>query len=535
MSRVESLLGAALWHVRGRLLAASVMGAAAAIAAVLLLGLSGWFLTAAAAAGAMGPTVAATFNFLLPSAAIRFLAIVRTLARYGERVFGHEAALRALADLRPRLFAAIAEGSPEGAFRLSIGESSARLVQDVEALQNRIIQRSGLWAAGAAVLAGVALCSFAGVSAAATFLFCAIAFGASGAVWARRVGERFSATSQESVGRLKERAAVLMSHAVEVRVFGMGGLASQELVALGAEASKAQLRRSVAEASASGLVAASGGLTCALVVASAQGAEPPLVALAALAVLAVFEVIGAAVRTEVDRSRIAVAAERLDGVLSFDDFGPRGALSGLEQGARIQIGERVYAPGDRLVIKGPSGVGKSSLLLALLALAPGRGVGVKINGCAPCSATRSLFAYAPQAPTIPADTVREALKLGHAPEQPCDDAALWEALDDACLADRVRSMPKGLDTWLGASGVRLSGGEAKRLALARAYLRPAPWLLLDEPTEGLDALVEKAVIERLDRRLGQTGQGLVLVSHSGAVDALGGAHLALDPPGVSAH
>ncbi|MDO9249371.1 MAG: ATP-binding cassette domain-containing protein, partial [Phenylobacterium sp.] len=90
---------------------------------------------------------------------------------------------------------------------------------------------------------------------------------------------------------------------------------------------------------------------------------------------------------------------------------------------------------------------------------------------------------------------------------------LWDALADAQLDARVRRMPHGLQTWIGDGGEVLSGGERRRLSLARALLRPAPWLLLDEPTEGLDVATEAALVAALDRRLTRTGQGLVVVSH----------------------
>jgi len=93
---------------------------------------------------------------------------------------------------------------------------------------------------------------------------------------------------------------------------------------------------------------------------------------------------------------------------------------------------------------------------------------------------------------------------------------MWDALRDAQLEARVRRMPEGLRTWIGDGGETLSGGERRRLALARAFLRPAPWLMLDEPTEGLDGKTEAAVVAALDRRLARTGQGLLLVSHRAA-------------------
>ena len=105
---LRRILGAECRRQRPRLLLAGLLAALVAAASVTLLGLSGWFITAAALAGLGGPAVAQGFNYLLPSAAIRLLAILRTGGRYGERLVGHDAALRALARLRPALFRALA-------------------------------------------------------------------------------------------------------------------------------------------------------------------------------------------------------------------------------------------------------------------------------------------------------------------------------------------------------------------------------------------------------------------------------------------
>ena len=111
-SPLRAILGAECRRQRPRLLLAGFLAALVAAASVTLLGLSGWFITAAALAGLGGPAVAQGFNYMLPSAAIRLLAILRTGGRYGERLVGHDAALRALARLRPALFRALAASPP---------------------------------------------------------------------------------------------------------------------------------------------------------------------------------------------------------------------------------------------------------------------------------------------------------------------------------------------------------------------------------------------------------------------------------------
>ena len=122
-------------------------------------------------------------------------------------------------------------------------------------------------------------------------------------------------------------------------------------------------------------------------------------------------------------------------------------------------------------------------------------------------------------------SVRDNLRLG---DPAADEAALWAVLAEVALADKVRALPRGLDNWIGEGGDQLSGGERRRLGLARAYLRPAPWLLLDEPTEGLDADTERRVVAALGARLERTGQGAVIVSHRPAPLALCPRRLSLD-------
>ncbi|MEJ8630398.1 ATP-binding cassette domain-containing protein [Sphingomonas sp. I4] len=139
-------------------------------------------------------------------------------------------------------------------------------------------------------------------------------------------------------------------------------------------------------------------------------------------------------------------------------------------------------PGSRIALTGPSGCGKTTLVEGLLGLRPLRPGRVGIDGrdaadLAP-AILRATFAWAPQDAALMAGTVRDNLRMA---DPYASEDRLWQALGDAALAAVVRALPDGLDTWLGDDGARLSGGERRRLSLARAYLADAPWLLLDEP------------------------------------------------------
>ncbi|WP_257556835.1 hypothetical protein [Sphingobium sp. CFD-2] len=157
MSRADMdlLLAEAIGPERRAFRIAGLLASAATIAAVLLLGLSGWFITGAALAGLGGVLAAQGFNYLVPSAMIRLLAIVRTTARYGERLYGHRAALMALAAVRARLFDRIL--SVRDVRAVSAGDAVTRLVQDIGALEDNLVRKPALPAAFAGAAIGLAL------------------------------------------------------------------------------------------------------------------------------------------------------------------------------------------------------------------------------------------------------------------------------------------------------------------------------------------------------------------------------------------
>jgi ATP-binding cassette subfamily C protein CydD len=176
------------------------------------------------------------------------------------------------------------------------------------------------------------------------------------------------------------------------------------------------------------------------------------------------------------------------------------------------------APGETLVVAGPSGAGKSSLIEILLGFVRPTEGQVTFNGAdiadlVPQALSR-LTAWIGQRPVLFAGTLRENIRFAR-PEATDDEVN--EAARFAKVDSFAADLPEGLDTRLGEAGFGLSGGQAQRIAIARAVLKNAPLLLLDEPTAHLDPATESEVLDSL-RRL-TLGRTVILVSHSAAAHA----------------
>ena len=504
---------------RRRLLLGLLLAALTVLAGAGLLGLAGWFIAATAIAGLTAAS-AVVFDVFMPSAGIRLLAIGRTLSRYGERLVTHDATLAVLAGLREQLFRGWAGPGAARALVLRPARLLFRLTADIDALESvylRLLVPAGA-AFGATLFTALALGWMRPALGLALLLWLpAVGLGIVG--WTARRAAPAALVRALALESLRERSVDLVAGQTELAMAGRLPAQRQLLAASDVRLARAETALNRLEANGGAAFTIAGSLTLAgvlLAVAALAGRGSigvPAAVLALLLALAAMEPFAALRRGALEAARTALAARRVaprlvaasepagvavpvPGValqMVCADVRPAGAAVQTLHGVSLHLEQ-----GERVALVGLSGAGKSTLL-ALVAgeLLPDSG-GVQALPATWLTQRVELFQ----------DSLRDNLRLAW---PGAADEALWAALRDAGLARDVEALAQGLDTPLGEGGLGLSGGQARRLALARLLLRGGDLWLLDEPTEALDAETAHDVLQRLAGHV--NGRTLLLATH----------------------
>ncbi len=536
-ARVGSVLRLAMPRgpVWGRAVAA---GALSALCAVALLAASGYLITRAAE----HPPI---LYLTLVMVGVRAFALGRAALRYVDRLAGHDASFRQLAVVRTETYRRLASVAPAGLGSTGRGDLLTRLVTDTDRLQDLPIRVVGpLVSAGVTALLSVVAVSLVSVPAALVLLVALVVAAALGSVVTASIARRSDAETAADRGRV---ADLVLDTVRTLDVFAAYGTLDERLAhidALDARVTRAVRRRASVEALVGALVGLIGGGAVVGVLAVGAPAvvsgalDGPLWALAVFVPLALFEVVGTVPLAVLTLRRVRAAADRVERVVPATtpvgvvpepdaDAAPEDLvvdgpvtlavrdLTVRWPGSQVAAVDGVsftLAPGEVVVLEGPSGAGKSTLVDALVRFVDHEGSytldGVEARTMHP-DAVRARVGLIEQDPFVFDQSVRQNLLF--AKESATDDELL-AVLARVGLGDWVERRG-GLDAGVGERGGLLSGGQAHRLALARALLHAFPVLVLDEPTADIDPDLGDALLRDLVATAQAAGRTVLVVSH----------------------
>jgi ATP-binding cassette subfamily C protein CydC len=494
-----------------RILAAVALGVLSLGSALALAGVSAWLITRA---WQMPPVL----DLSVAAVAVRTFAISRGVLHYCERLVTHDTALRAAGTARAQIYRRLADGPAAAAVRLRSGELLARVGADVDELANVLVRALvPIGVAAVLALAATAVIAAISLSAAAILAICLLVAGFV-APWL--AGK--AAATQEEIARQhhSERdtsAMIALEHAPELRVAGalpdVIAESQRRQRAWGDALDAAAKPAAVAEAMPTAAIGVSVFGAVVAGIGLAHTVAPTTLAILMLLPLSAFEAMTPLPAAAVQLTRSRIAARRLL------DLTPPGDSNGATTSAPVarapattrQLSADVWSghrgagrstrvsvdldPGARLAVTGPSGSGKTTLLMTIAGLLPPLDGHVLLDGTDLSQfdegEQRAAVGFFAEDAHVFATTVRDNLLVARGD---CRDDELSAALDAVGLGDWATSLPEGLSTVLTGGAQSLSAGQRRRLLLARAVLSPARIVLLDEPTEHLDAIDAERVL-----------------------------------------
>jgi thiol reductant ABC exporter CydC subunit len=519
----------------GWLTLATLLGAGAVGAAIGLIATSAWLISRSSERPEESVVAVAIVG-------VQFFALSRGLCRYGERLVGHDAAFRVLADLRVRIYERLEWLAPLGLPAFRSGELLARLVHDVDSLQDLLLRVLPPFAIALIVGAATVLLEWWMLPVAGAILLVALLLAGVLVPWLTGVlAGRAEARQAAARGELSASVVDLLEGAPELLV--NGATSAQLGRTLQADAEVTSIARASARTAGIGQglttlcsgLAMWGALLAGVAAVRAGTLSGVLLAGIALIPLVAFELVAglptatqtlqrvrrsaARVFEVIDATPLVVEPEhplalpsqrdapppagpdappttpphtlRVRGLRARYPGAPRPALDGVD----LDLG-----PGRRVAVVGPSGAGKSTLAGVLLRFLDHEGPpeSVTLDGVPledlDSEDCRRVVGLVAQDAHVFDNTIEENLRLarrGATREQLCG------ALARARLLDWIETLPEGLGTEVGERGARMSGGQRQRLAIARALLADFPILILDEPGEHLDTQAADAILADL--------------------------------------
>jgi ATP-binding cassette subfamily C protein CydC len=515
-----------------RVLIAVAAGVATLGSALALAALSAWLITRA---WEMPPVL----DLSVAVVAVRALGISRGVFRYLERLTTHDVALRGTTSARAQIYARLAAGNPAAAAGLRRGDLLARTGADVDAVGD-VVVKALVPIAVSAVLAvsAVGILMFISVPAA---MVLAIALAVSGilAPWLSARAARIAESDSSSAAvRFSASAVTALDHSAELRVAGRLDAAVSDAVSAEGDVVDATDRAAVPSAFAAAAtplavgVSVLASLLIGIVLYGNTDMTPMALGILVLLPLSAFEGTAALPTAAVALTKARLASARIMTVLDRadeeiaegDNAWPESDVLTVDGLCAGWSGGNVTAPltfdvrpGARIALIGQSGSGKTTALMTMAGLLPSvsgtiSAGGVPISEIEPAELRRHIGFFAEDAHLFET-SVLENLRVARGDLTPTAAATV---LGDVGLGEWLAHLPDGLDTVLVGGMRAVSGGERRRLLLARAVVSPAQILLLDEPTEHMDAEAGAEVLREL---LGRDGtllaphRTVVVVTH----------------------
>lgn len=489
-----------------------LLGVTALGAAIALGGTAAWLI---ARASQQPPvlylTVAAT--------SVRLFGVSRALARYLSRLASHKVALTGMDNLRNNLYDELATAPGTKLSTLRRGDLMTRAGADVDEVGNVVVKT--LLPALVAAIVGVGTVVVITIISPAAGLILAISLVVSGVVAPALIARSVRMAESQGAEARTDIAATslaILEGATELSMAGTLDRARRSLGDSEAALSTALARSARLSAFARGLdvcamgVAVIGALLIGIPQTTSGALAQVLLAVIVLVPLSSFEGVAELTPAASQLVRSAQAATRICSLLGDEapaqshdiPEGPtvieaRDLAIGWPGGPTLATGiSLTLRPGSSLAIVGPSGIGKTTLLATLTGIIPPKSGSALINGVPAWGADRdqltSRITMTAEDAHVFATTIYENLRVARA-SLTRDEAS--ELLAQAGLAQWLQSLPDGLDTVIGSGGTTVSGGERRRLLMARALAAPAPIMALDEASEHLDAATADRLMETL--------------------------------------